>query len=141
MGSVDVVIIDDDEGIRWIMRQALSLCNLSCSTVGDAAQGISAVSRCHPRLAIVDIKLGAMNGLEVAQLIRQVHDDVKILFVTGYREMMADQVETGKNIVGVLEKPFNVDELLRLVGEAMPLSGVGSGSACPRVYDRMDAGS
>lgn len=38
--QVDVVVIDDDEGIRWIFQQALGLCNLSCLTVGDGAQGL-----------------------------------------------------------------------------------------------------
>ena len=115
MNQVDVVIIDDDEGIRWILQQALDMCNLSCSAVSDAVQGINAVSRFHPRLAIVDIKLGAVNGFEVARLIRRMYDDVKILFMTGYREAITEQLEVGDNVIGVLEKPFNVAELLQLV--------------------------
>ena len=115
VNQVDVVVIDDDEGIRWILQQALAMCNLSCSVVSDAMQGINAVYRYHPRLAIVDIKLGAVNGFEVARLICQMYDDVKILFMTGYKEAITEQVEVGDNVIGVLEKPFNVAELLQLV--------------------------
>lgn len=115
MNQVDIVIIDDDEGIRWILQQTLGMCNLSCSAVSDAVQGINAVRRFHPRLAIVDIKLGAVNGFEVARLIRQMYDDVKILFMTGYKEVITEQAEVGDNVIGVLEKPFNVAELLQLV--------------------------
>ena len=118
--SVDVVIIDDDEGIRWILQQALTVCNFSCSAVEGAMQGIDAVSRYHPRLAIVDIKLGAMNGFEVARQIRRIHDGVKVLFVTGYREAITEQVKEEDNVIGVLDKPFNVMELLQLVTGAIP---------------------
>lgn len=142
MDSVDVVVIDDDEGIRWILQQALSMCNYSCDVAGDAMKGISAVNRCHPHLAIIDIKLGAVNGFEVARLIRQDHDDVKILFVTGYKEAIADSVVAEGNIVGVLEKPFNVKDLLELVAEAVPAPGVvESGSvSLEKVYDRIAPG-
>lgn len=120
MSRVDVVVIDDDEGIRWILQQALALCNFSCCAVGGALQGIDAVNRYHPRLAVVDIKLGAVNGFEVARRIRRIHDEVKILFVTGYREALTEQVEAEDNVIGVLEKPFNVMELLQLVIGVIP---------------------
>ncbi len=142
MDSVDVVVIDDDEGIRWILQQVLAMCNYSCDVAGDAARGISAVSRYRPRLAIIDIKLGAVNGFEVARMIRQDHNDVKILFVTGYKEAIADRVEAEENIVGVLEKPFNVKDLLKLVAEAVPVPGIVNSGSMPlqKVYDRMAAG-
>ncbi len=120
MDRVDVVIIDDDEGIRWALQQVLALCNLNCTAVGGAMQGIDAVSRYHPHLAIVDIKLGAINGFEVASQIGQINDEVKILFVTGYREAITNQVKVEENIIGVLEKPFNVEELMQLVTKIIP---------------------
>lgn len=109
------MVIDDDEGILWILQQALAVCNLSCSVVNDARQGINLVSRFNPRLVIVDIKLGAVNGFEVARLIRQINAHVKILFMTGYKEAITEKIEVGDNVVGMLEKPFNVVELLQLV--------------------------
>jgi len=114
---IDVVIIDDDEGIRWILEQTLEMGNYSCIAVNNAMQGINTVIHLHPRLAIVDIKLGAVNGFEVARMIRQIYDDVKILFMTGYKEAITEQIEVGDYIIGVLEKPFNVEELLHLVAK------------------------
>jgi DNA-binding response OmpR family regulator len=89
--------------------------NFSCIAVSNAMQGINTVMNFRPRLAIVDIKLGAVNGFEVARMIRQIYNDVKILFMTGYKEAITEQVEVNDNVIGVLEKPFNVEELLQLV--------------------------
>lgn len=114
--EVDVVVIDDNEGICWVFQQALALCNLSCLAVTDATEGFRAVIRHKPHLAIIDIKLGAMNGFEVARLIRQKNRDVKILFITGYRETLASGKEMDdENILGILEKPFNIPDLLEMI--------------------------
>jgi DNA-binding NtrC family response regulator len=113
------VAIDDNEGICWILRQALALRNLDCLSVSDGVQGIENVIRYRPRLVIVDIKLGAMNGFEVARRIRQNNIDTKILFVTGYSEAIADEEwsRDDDNVLGILEKPFDVDDLLGMVAE------------------------
>lgn len=114
--KVDVVVIDDNEGICWILQQALALCNLDCLAAGDGPRGVENVARYDPRLVIIDIKLGSMNGFEVARLIRRTHPEVKILYVTGYQET----ISTGerfwdKNILGILGKPFELAHLLELV--------------------------
>lgn len=119
VNRIDVVVIDDDEGIRWILQQTLEMGNFSCIAVNNAMQGINTVMNFHPHLAIVDIKLGAVNGFEVARMIRQMYDDVKILFMTGYKEAITEQVEVNDNVIGVLEKPFNVEELLQLVNKSI----------------------
>ena len=119
MRQIDVVAIDDNEGICWILRQALALRNLDCLSVSDGVQGIKDVIRYRPRLVIVDIKLGAMNGFEVARRIRQNNIDTKILFVIGYCEAIADEEwsRDDDNVLGILEKPFDVDDLLGMVAE------------------------
>lgn len=118
MKQIDVVVIDDNEGICWVFRQALALRNLGCLAVSDGAQGIEQVIRHRPRLVIIDIKLGAMNGFEVARRIRQSNIDAQVLFVTGYSEAIAAEEWAGdKNILGVLEKPFDINDFLATVGE------------------------
>lgn len=118
MEKVDVMVIDDNEGICWILQQALALCNLNCIVANDGLQGIEGVDRHQPRLVIIDIKLGAMNGFEVARLIRRAHPEIKILFVTGYKETIDNGEQfRDKNILGILGKPFDLAYLLELVGE------------------------
>ncbi len=116
---MDVVVIDDDEGVRWVLQQALAVQNISCSAARNGPEGINAVSRQKPRLAIVDIKLGAMNGLDVARLICKIDRNLKILFVTGYNEVIKGMVEPGLPVLGIVEKPFNVAELLQLVRQGL----------------------
>jgi two-component system, response regulator, stage 0 sporulation protein F len=116
---VDVLIIDDDEGIRWVLQELLATQNLSCIAARSGQEGLQLFSRHEPALVIVDIKLGAMNGLEVAQRIHEKDRNMKILFITGYKETIEGKVDAGIPVVGVIEKPFNVKVLLRQVLQAL----------------------
>lgn len=119
MNKVDVVVIDDDEGVRWVLQQILSIQNISYRVAGNGLEGISVISQCRPRLAIVDIKLGAMNGLDVARSICNINNEIKILFITGYKETIQGKVDDQLPVLGVIEKPFNVSELLLIIQEGL----------------------
>ena len=117
--NVDVVIIDDDAGMRWVLREMLSTQGISCSLARSGPEGLGLVARQRPRLAIVDIKLGAMNGLEVARRICRDFSQVKILFVTGYKETINGKIDPDLPVIGIIEKPFDVNHLLSLVRNAL----------------------
>jgi DNA-binding NtrC family response regulator len=129
VSRIDVVVIDDDEGVCWVLQQVLAVENISCSPARSGPEGISIVSSQRPRLAIVDIKLGAMNGLDVAREICKIDRDLKVLFITGYNETIKGKVEVGLPVLGIMEKPFDVAELLRLVREG--LAGLDTPAAHP----------
>lgn len=119
MDRVDVVVIDDDEGIRWVLQELLAAQNISCLAACSGQEGLQLVSGHKPALVILDIKLGAMNGLEVARCIRKKDRNAKILFITGYKETIEGKVEAGIPVVGVIEKPFNITMLLQQVQQAL----------------------
>ncbi|MEW6244064.1 MAG: response regulator [Bacillota bacterium] len=114
MDRVDVVVIDNDYGIRWIMREILSVAGIPHRVTGEGAEGIAMAQEHKPRLAIVDLNLGGMTGLQVARKIHEVSDDTRVLVVTGYLGEIEGALHYPP-IVGVIEKPFDVDKLLEAV--------------------------
>ena len=115
MNPVDIVVIDDDESVRWLYQEILALENIAHRAAATGAEGLQLVTEHRPRLAIVDLKLGAMNGLEVARRINEVSGDTKILFITGYDQALEGHVDKQLPVVAVIEKPFDVPGLLRMV--------------------------
>ncbi len=120
MENVDVVVIDDDAGVGWVLQEILATERITCSLASNGPEGLELIGRHQPRLAIVDIKLGAMNGLEVARCIGDNFDRVEILFVTGYKETINGKVDPDLPVLGIIEKPFDVPELLGLIRSALP---------------------
>jgi DNA-binding NtrC family response regulator len=115
MNQVDVVVTDDDESVRWLYQEIFALEGIAHRAAATGAEGLRLVAEHRPRLAIVDLKLGAMNGLEVARRIKAVSDNTKILFVTGYDHALEGNVDEQLPVVAIIEKPFDVPSLLRLV--------------------------
>lgn len=109
------MVIDDDAGVRWVLQELFAVEDISCMPAENGPEGIQLVSEYRPSLAIVDIKLGAMNGLEVARCIYRECNQIKILFITGYSETIEGKVDGDLPVIGILEKPFNITEVLQQV--------------------------
>ena len=114
MGMVNVVIIDDDSGIRKIMAVVLEEAGLNFKMAADGLTGIKVVSEFRPALAVVDVKLGTMNGVDVARKINALGFGTKIMFVTGYVGDLEGHIH-GLPVVGIMEKPFDIFKFTRMV--------------------------
>jgi signal transduction histidine kinase/CheY-like chemotaxis protein len=81
----DILLVEDNEDARVMLRAALEL---EGHTVRDAADGASALSlalEAPPEVAVIDIGLPDMNGYELAQRLRQsLQQNVRLIALTGY---------------------------------------------------------
>lgn len=116
MDSVDVVVIDDDESVLWVMGQLLTVGGITYRTAQTGPEGLELVDRLRPRLAIIDVKLGGMSGLDVVQRLCDRGVRPGVIFVTGYRHVLAGKTD-GLPVIAIVEKPFEAMELLDLVVE------------------------
>lgn len=115
--SVQVVVVDDDSSVRWIIEQTLAMVGITYASAATGMEGIRLIDRHSPPLAIVDAKLGAMSGLDVVRSIER-PSKTKALMVTGCASSIQDQV-SDLPVLGVLEKPFDIQHFLKVVQEAL----------------------
>lgn len=116
---VQVVIIDDDSSVRWIIEQTLEMGGVNYASATTGVKGVELINRHTPPLAIVDLKLGAMSGLDVVRSID--NGCTRVLMVTGYAPSIKGHI-SGLPILQVIEKPFDIQELLQIVNEALRVS-------------------
>jgi DNA-binding NarL/FixJ family response regulator len=82
--SASVLVVDDFEKWRWVVRAALRA-RLGLHTFEEAADGLEAVQKAaqlQPDLVMLDIGLPELNGIEVARQIRSVSPESKVVFLT-----------------------------------------------------------
>ncbi len=80
MNKTDLVVIDDDDGILWLMEEIL-IEKYSYKTCQSGLTGLQCIEEYQPRLAIIDLKLGGgMNGLDVAKKIPEKCDEIVLFF-------------------------------------------------------------
>ena len=114
------VLIADDESIR-LLSLAAQLAALGHQVVAEAAQGDEAVrlaAEHRPDLAILDIKMPVMDGIEAAERITQARP-IPIILVTAYSEAQLVERAARANISAYLMKPVAEDDLLPAITLAL----------------------
>jgi two-component system KDP operon response regulator KdpE len=105
-----VLVVDDDAGIRRLIRLELSSQDFRVIEAPDGVSALHMVESESPNLVVLDIMMPDMTGLEVLDAIRR-RRNVPVLLLTG-RDQDADKVrglELGAD--DYLVKPFNPEEL------------------------------
>ncbi len=106
-----ILLVEDDEGQRITMSMALRGRGYSVDAVENWREAMQRVEESHYRGIILDVKLPAIDGIELARKIKDKKPDSKIILMSGFKtsEEMRD---LNVDIEAFFEKPLNVDELV-----------------------------
>jgi PAS domain S-box-containing protein len=119
-GSGTVLVIDDDEGVRSLAREALERAGLRVLSAGHGHVGVEVFER-HAdeiRLVILDRTMPTASGAQVFDAIRRIRRDTPVVLVSGYSEKRAAECLSGRDLAGFLQKPFRPEALLQTVRRA-----------------------
>jgi len=92
-----VLFIDDDDNIRFLVQEDLTLEGHSVRVAPTGAEGLDAVEKERPDLVILDVKMPGIGGLEVLRRLKETRPGLPVLMFTAYdgyrdeaRELGAD---------------------------------------------------
>lgn len=115
-----VLVVDDDEGLRFSVRETLAQSGLF--QIDEAMDGLQAVERAraqHYDLVILDVDMPNLNGLEALKLIKE-HDPATVALVMTAFASIDDAVQAVKEgAYNYLSKPVKSEELTNLVNKAL----------------------
>jgi DNA-binding response OmpR family regulator len=113
-----ILVIDDDTGVRKTIRQTLDERGYEVITAVNGALGLAAFRDAPPDLAITDIIMPVMEGLQTIRALRCERPEMPIIAMSaGARGARHDLLEIARQL-GVWEivvKPFDPDDLAALV--------------------------
>jgi len=105
-----ILIVDDEERIRELIRMNLELSGYECSEAEDGEVALEKLESYKPDLALLDIMLPKKNGYEIAE--EFIKQDVPIIFLTA-KDSVVDKVKGLKlGAEDYIVKPFESMELL-----------------------------
>jgi two-component system, OmpR family, response regulator MprA len=106
-----VLVVDDDRGLRDVLRRALSLSGYEVRVAETGSEALAEVASGAPDALVLDIGLPDIDGLEVCRLLRREGNRVPVLMLTA-RDAVADRIDgLDAGADDYLIKPFDVDEL------------------------------
>lgn len=121
-GSAHILVVDDEEGLVDLAREALQGLGYQVSTAFD---GRAAVARLQENDAIdllfTDVVMPGMNGYELLERARELRPKLKVLLTSGYASTAASEVLSEENRKGLrlLPKPYTRQELAQQVQQVL----------------------
>jgi DNA-binding NtrC family response regulator len=116
-----ILIVDDDETIRKTMQTILED---EGYLVDIAATGNEAIDMTNERIyniALLDIRLPDMEGIELLKLIKENVPRTRKIMVTGYPSLQNAITSVNKNADAYLVKPVDIEKLLTVVKQQLKL--------------------
>jgi len=124
-----ILFIDDEEQMRMLCQTALEASGYRVLTAESGPHGLQLLQQQELDLALVDIFMPSMDGLEVIELLHVTRPDCKIIAMSG-GSWEWDYLETAKRLGAneILKKPFSLQELLHAVSSQLGHPDPASGS-------------
>ncbi len=112
MNTIKLLLVEDDDALRYIIKDNLERNNYDVDTAENGESAISLFEENTYNLIVLDVMLPKIDGFKVAEHIRKYNEQVPIIFLTA-RSMTEDKI-TGLTIGGddYISKPFSLEELL-----------------------------
>ena len=114
-----LLLIDDDRAVRLLVEKGLSSDDLRVYAAENATIGIRLLEKERPQVALVDVMLPEISGLELFHKIRAFDSKIPIIFVTSDNSSETTIQCMRIGAFDYLPKPINLDQLRVLIGSAL----------------------
>ena len=114
-------LLDDDASMLKALGRLMNSAGFIVEKFNDPATFLAKLQHypCHPcRVAVLDVWMPQMNGLEVQACLRRDSPETRIIFISGRDDPLVRQTALDAGAVAFLAKPFDDENLVRLVREA-----------------------
>jgi two-component system response regulator ChvI len=125
----NIALVDDDKNILASVSMLLEQEGYHVRTFSDGAAALTALTTTPPDLAILDIKMPRMDGLELLRRLRQAQD-LPVIFLTSKDEEIDELMGLNAGADDYIRKPFSQRLLLERV-RAVLRRAEGKGAAAP----------
>ena len=119
MNSNQVWVVDDERSIRWVLEKALSQTGLNVQTFNSAQEVIQRIQNDTPDVVITDIRMSGTDCLELLNEIKRGHPELPVIVMTAHSDLDRSVTSIQGGAFEYLPKPFEVDEVVDVVGRAL----------------------
>lgn len=113
--AVSVLVVDDEPGMRAILKKALSKQFAQVDVAGSIEEAEALRKRCHFDLLIVDINLPGRSGIEWHEAFDPSSRRSDVIFMTGYADLDTAIKALRAGASDFILKPFNLDQMMQSV--------------------------
>ena len=110
-----LLIVDDDNPFRDRLARAMEKKGFKVTQAEGVKSGIQKVIQSEPAFAVIDLRLGDGNGLEVVKQIQKSKKDSRVIMLTGYGNISTAVSAIKSGAIDYLAKPADADDVEKAV--------------------------
>lgn len=111
------LLVDDEQDVLILVKEFLELYDQQVDTATSAKEALEKFSNGNYDIVVSDFEMPQMSGVDLAKTIKEKHGDVNFYLISGYAQILSDEEMNEYGIKGILEKPFKMDEIERIIPE------------------------
>jgi len=109
--STHILIVDDNKEIRDFLEEFLLAKGFQCVSTGSSEEALEIIEDDSIQVVVSDIILPGISGLELATKIKQKHENIDIIIMTGHGREFSYEEAVRKGACDMVVKPFRAEEL------------------------------
>ncbi|MEO8594953.1 MAG: sigma-54 dependent transcriptional regulator [Candidatus Solibacter sp.] len=106
-----ILVVDDDESLRWVTQAQLQQSGYSVSAAADGASALEQLRNFPTDLVITDLKMPGMSGVDLLKQIRAEYPEIIVIMVTAFGTVETAVEAMRAGAYDYITKPVNMDEL------------------------------
>ena len=106
-----LLIVDDDGPLRERLSRAMEKKGFKVTQAESVKEGVNEAKNSPPAFAVIDLRLGDGNGLEVVKEIRKLKNDSKVVMLTGYGNIPTAVEAVKAGAIDYIPKPADADDV------------------------------
>ena len=118
ISSIRILFVDDEEEFVHVITKRLVRRGIRVTVALSGTQGIRTLRKQQFDVAVVDLKMDDINGIEVLKIFKKMHPEMAVIMLTGHGSNKAAQEGIRAGAFAYLAKPCNLEELIKKIVEA-----------------------
>ncbi len=117
--AMRLLLVDDEVGFLDVLQKRLSKRGLSVVPASSGTKAIQVLRKQDFDVAILDLKLEDMDGIEVLQVFKKMVPDMPVIMLTGHGSEQAAREGMAHGAFDYLLKPCDLEDLLEKIHQAV----------------------
>lgn len=124
VSPLTILVVDDDKDVCEYLQDFLTADGYSVQCVNDPTTAIDALREREYHVAVLDLMMPKLSGIDLLEQIRKVDDDIAVIILTGYPSLETATASIEHEVSAYIRKPFSTDEFREAIARIAKKKGL-----------------
>lgn len=121
--AAEILLVDDDPDLLKLIGLRLSAAGYRVKTAESGEAALAQIAVTRPAVVVTDLRMPGLDGMQLFEQINAQHPTLPVIILTAHGTIPDAVAATQRGVFGFLTKPFDPQELLKKVAQAVAVAG------------------